>query len=196
MIGADVVIFDFENEFRSITKGMQVTYIDNREKMAQFFTDLLPEFIERNKLKQACLAEGMQEGALYQEMGRFKKKVFIVGKLSDFVKNVRSANDGVKDFSGFVHNTLEKGAKHNIFWFAGLNYDEITDMSADKTYLLFTKEKIGAHFGGNAQEQRLMQFPNIQYANQTKKQKPGIAWLSAHEGDETDTVVVPLLHVE
>ena len=129
-------------------------------------------------------------------MKQFKKKVFIIGNLAEFVKRVKHTNDGVKDVSGFVQNILDKGARHNIFWFAGLNYDNVADISADKTYQFFVKDKVGAHFGGNAQDQRLMQFPNLPYASLTKKLKPGIALLSAHEGDETDTVVVPLLKVE
>ena len=51
---------------------------------------------------------------------------------------------------------------------------------------------VGAYFGGNVQEQRLMQFPNLNFAAMNKKLKPGHAFLSAHEGDETDAVVVPL----
>ncbi len=196
MIGAEVVIFDFDNEFRSVIKDIQAIYIDDRAKMADFFASSLPDFVERNKLKQACLAEGLSEEALYQKMKQFKKKVFIIGNLAEFVKRVKHTNDGVKDVSGFVQNILDKGARHNIFWFAGLNYDNVADISADKTYQFFVKDKVGAHFGGNAQDQRLMQFPNLPYASLTKKLKPGIALLSAHEGDETDTVVVPLLKVE
>lgn len=196
MIGAEVVIFDFENEFRSVAKEIQATYIDDRVKMSEFFTALFPEFLERNKLKQECLAEGLSEEALYRKMGRYGKKVFIVGNLPEFAKKIRKGNDGVKDVSGFVQNVLDKGARHNIYWFAGLNYDGIADVQSDKTYLNFVKEKVGAHFGGNGQDQRIMQFPNIPYSALTRKLKPGIALLSAHEGDETDTVVVPLLKTE
>ena len=193
MIGAEVVIFDFVNEFKSIVKDTNAIYLDNREKMAEYFIKLMPEFVERNKLKSACLEEGLSEEALYQRMKPYRKKIFIIGDLVTFVKKVRKADDGVKDFSGFVGNILDKGARHNVYWFAALNQDNAPEVAADKTYMFFVKEKVGAHFGGNAQDQRLLQFPNLPYASLSKKQKAGVALLSAHEGDETDVVVVPLL---
>ncbi len=196
MANCEIVIFDFTNELKSLANEINAKHINNREDMSTFFAELLPQFVERNGVKKACMEEGLSEEKLYQKMKPFQKKIFIIGNLVAFVKNAKNTEDGVRDFSGFLQNILDKGAGHNVFWFASLNQDEVPEVAADKTYTLFVRNKVGAHFGGSVQEQRLLQFPNLNYTNSTKKLKAGSAFLSAHEGDETDSIVVPIYQTE
>ncbi|MCR4649294.1 MAG: type VII secretion protein EssC [Lachnospiraceae bacterium] len=196
MAGCEVVIFDFTNELKSLANEIKAKHINNRPDMATFFAELLPQFVERNQVKKACMEEGFSEEKLYQKMKPFQKKIFIICDLVAFVKNAKKAEDGVQDFSGFLQNILDKGTGHNVFWFASLNQDEAPEVAADKTYTIFVRNKVGAYFGGSVQEQRLLQFPNLNYASSTKKLKAGNAFLSAHEGDETDSIVVPIYQTE
>ncbi len=192
MIGAELVIFDFANEFKSMANQLGATYIDSHKKISEFFEELMPGFIERNKLKKACMEEGLTEAELYERMRPYNKKIFLIGNLVEFIKELNKKEDGVKDVSGFVGNALDKGARHNIYWFAAFNQDNVADVVADRNYTLYVRPKVGVYFGGNAQEQRLLQFPNLNFSAQNKKLKAGHGLLSAHEGDETDIVVVPL----
>ena len=192
MMGAELAIFDFTNELKSLAGQLDALYINNYRGISEYFEKLMPEFIERNKVKKACIEEGVTEDVMYERMRPFSKKILLVANLIDFVKELKKKEEGVKDVSGFIGNVLDKGARHNVYWIAGLNQDNAAEVIADKTYTLYIREKVGAYFGGNVQEQRLMQFPNLNFAAMNKKLKPGHAFLSAHEGDETDAVVVPL----
>ncbi len=192
LTGAELVIFDFANEFKSMSGQLNAVYINNYQKIAEYFEALMPEFINRNTVKKACVEEGVTEDVMYERMRPFKKKIFIIPDLIAFVKELKKKETGIKDPSGFIGNILDKGARHNVYWFAGLNLDNAAEVSADKIYNLYVRPKVGAYFGGNVQEQRLLQFPNLNFAGMSKKLKPGQAMLSAHEGDDTDSIVVPL----
>ena len=93
-------------------------------------------------------------------------------------------------------NLFEKGAIHNVFWFAQLNQDNAADIAGMNTYASFIKEKNGIHFGGNVAGQRLLTFDHIPYANQNKKLPAGIGMLPTNDDETVETVVVPFYRKE
>ncbi len=105
-----------------------------------------------------------------------------------------TSNWGQTDLeSGAATNLLEKGALHNVFWFASLNYEESIDVAGNRVYDLFIKYKTGIHFGGNVANQRIFNFDYVPYMEQTKSQKMGVGMLPDVNGETVRKIIVPLV---
>ncbi len=189
--GAEVTIIDFGVDLRQLASSAGIDVIDSDEKLFEFFIGLKPDFVDRNKTKKANEQSGMSDEELYVEMTKFPAKVILIADLADFVEHVTKP-EGTEPMKPFVENLLEKGAVHNVFWFACYNYDDITRVAGNRVYELFSRYKTGIHFGGNVSGQRIFNFDYVPYMEQTKTLKAGIGMLPDVNDEEVRRVVVPL----
>ena len=196
MMNALITVIDTAGELKALADDIKAEYISDGKALYNFCTHLLPDFKERNAYKKECLSRGLTDSEIFKEMQRFTKRIVIIGNLPDFVNLVKKPGEGIDDISGFMCNLLDKGAIHNVFWFAQLNQDNIADISGMNTYTSFVKEKNGIHFGGNVAGQRLLTFDHISYANQNKKYPAGIGMLPTNDEEIVENVVVPFYRKE
>jgi len=191
-MGGQITIIDFGGELKGVAEAVGAQYIDTTQKMFDFFMEISPDFRERNVMKRQCIADGMSDEELFERMQQFKKRFIIVNDLPEFVSKVHNPGEGVGDMAPFLSTLLEKGAMHNVFWFAAFNQDDATKAAGFAIYNLFTKYRTGMHFGGNVSAQRLLPFDHVPYIEQGKSQKPGIAMLPTQDEQQTTMVVLPL----
>ena len=191
-IDADVVLIDYAGEFTAFLDGLRVRYITNDKELFAYLSELKPDFVRRNQYKRECVTNGDTDEELYGHMQQFRKLFILIGSLTDFVTHAHQPDEGVGDMSGFLSNLLERGASHNVYWFACLNQDDVSRVLGQSVYDFFVKAKDGVHFGGNVAAQRVFDFEYLKFNERGTVLKPGIGLLPMGEGDTTERVVIPL----
>lgn len=192
--GGKTVVIDFGGEFTYLAEKLNVVQINSDEELFQFFSELLPDFKERNERKKECILQGMSDEEIYLQMRQFESLYLFIADFSDFIQHVMHSKKG-NDAQPFIENLLDKGSLHNVFWFACYNYEDALKVTGTKLYDYFMKYKTGIHFGGNVAAQRIMNFDYVPYAEQNKSLKPGIAMLPLNEEEDVRKVIVPLVKV-
>ena len=92
----------------------------------------------------------------------------------------------------YLENITEKGYLHNFFFFGALNQDEAVKVSGCKVYSNMTSYKTGIHFGGLLNTQRMFEFRNISFVEQSKPAKTGFGLVPSHDDfSEARQVVIP-----
>lgn len=191
-MNGQIAIIDFSDSMRSTAEEYGCGYYTTSQEVYDYFESIISTFKDRNAKKKELVAAGVSDDELYDGMQMFKKQFIIIDDLPTFANKVHNPDVGVKQMAPAVTNLLAKGAQHNVFWFAGVNPDELTAGIGLETYNLFTKNKTGIHFGGNVSGQRLLPFDHVPYMEQGKTQKLGMGMLPTHEYDDTTMIVVPL----
>lgn len=189
--GGKIVIFDLNGELQRFAQTVDAQYVDSEEKIFNFFKELIPEFQARNKVKKQAMEQGLTDKELYQKMQQFPKLFFFIGDLVQFCKAVKNPAEGIGKMAPTVCNLLDKGAMHNVFWFGCFNPDQSTDVLGNEVFNVFIRDKVGIHFGGNVQNQKIMSYEYMKYTEQSKKYPAGVGVLPSHEEDDTKVVVVP-----
>ncbi|MBQ0028678.1 MAG: type VII secretion protein EssC [Lachnospiraceae bacterium] len=190
--GGKVTVVDYKGDLAGVTEAAGIDVIDSDQKLFDFLVALRPDFVARNKAKKENERGGMTDEDIYLAMRSFEANYIIIADLADFVEHVTKP-DGTEPMKPFVENLLDKGALHNVFWFACYNYDDVSRIAGNRVYELFIRYKLGVHFGGNVASQRVFNFDYIPYMEQSKTQKPGIGMLPANDDDTVHKIVVPLV---
>ena len=196
MMGGEIAVVDFAGDLKAIAETVGAEYIDTNKRLFDFFMKISPDFKARNIVKKESAAAGMTSEEIFDKMQQFRKLFIFIGELPEFVYRVHNPGEGVSPMAPFLSTLLDKGAMHNVFWFAGFNQDETSKAIGLNVYNLFIKEKNGMHLGGNVSAQRTMNFDYIPYKEQNKSLKPGIAVLPECEDESTRRVVLPLYRME
>lgn len=190
--GGKVVVIDYKGDLRNVTTAAGIDVIDTDQKLYDYMLALKPDFVSRNKVKKENERNGMSDEDIYMSMREFEATYIIIADLADFVSHVTKP-EGTEVMKPFVENLLDKGALHNVFWFAGYNYDDVSMIAGNRLYELFIRYKTGIHFGGNVASQRIFNFDYIPYMEQSKTQKAGIGLLPANEDEAVHKIIVPLV---
>ncbi len=192
--GQICVIEEKTSELRKLAIDSESTYITDSEQLFAFFSDLLKEFARRNKKKNMLLEEGMSEEEIFGQMKNERPIFIYVADLSEFFRMVYKPDEGVGNMSGFVENILEKGSLHNIYFIGCLKTEDESTLPSYRAYVSFASYKKGIHLGGNLAGQKLFDFQNVPYAQQTKTMKRGIGYVPDEEEENIGIeVVVPLM---
>ncbi len=187
------VIENDTNELKTMAKEMDACYVENAGELFSYFEKLLPEFSVRNKRKQELLAHGLDEQEIFEQMKEFLPIFIFVADMEAFCKMVYKPGEGIGNMSGFVENILEKGSLHNIYFIACLKAEDEGTLPMYRGYTLFTSYKTGIHLGGNFQAQKIFQFQNLNYAQQSKVLKRGIGYVPDEEEESIGVeVVIPM----
>jgi S-DNA-T family DNA segregation ATPase FtsK/SpoIIIE len=188
----DITIIDYSGDFSLLAEKQGLAVIDTDAKLFEFFTNLLPDFKERNVHKRDDVKTGMSDEEIYVDMLSYKARFIFITNLADFISHVTHPIDA-GDMKSFVENILDKGSLHNIYWVACYNSEDSAKVLGTRLYELFIKYKTGIHFGGNVAGQRIMNFDYVPYAEQSKTQKPGVGMLPSNDDEDVRKVMVPLL---
>ena len=180
-------------ELENAAKEYQAEYIRDPDALFRYFSRLLPEFARRNRNKQEFLRAGDSEEEIFAKMSEERPVFLFLADLREFLEMVYRPGEGIGNMSGFVENILEKGSLHHIYLIAGLRTEDESTLSAYRAYRLFTGYKTGLHLGGNLTEQKLFQFQNISYGQQSKAMKKGEGYVPDAEEESCGVeVVIPL----
>lgn len=190
--GGDVTVIDFGSDFIGQEEKELLSVVRSDHEMFRFFSELLPEFKQRNVQKKQAMQKGMSDEEIYLEMCRNRAKFILIADFADFVSHVMHPKEGA-DVKAFVENLLDKGSLHNVYWMACYNPEDSQKVAGINIYNYFIRYKTGIHFGGNVAANRIMDFNYVHYTEQTKAQKPGIGMLPANDGEDVRKIVVPLV---
>jgi len=189
---AEIVLIDYAKEFTVLAGEVPVRHITSDQELFTYLLELQPEFKKRNQFKKECVESGDTDEDLYVHMKQNRKIFILIGNLTDFAEHVSHPDEGVDALAPFLTVLLERGAGHNVYWFAGFNPDDSAKAAGLGMYLSFTKYKTGIHFGGNVSAQRVLDFEYLPFNERSTVLKPGIGLLPMQEGDSTAKVVIPL----
>lgn len=186
-----VTLIDFGMKLTDIAEQLGADIIDTDQKMFDFFKKLTPDFVERNKNKKEAKAEHCTEEEIYMRQLSFAAQFIIISDLADFIAHVYRPAAGIGNMNGGIEEFLDKGAFHNIFWFACFNPENNAQVIGKKVYDFFIRDRKGIYLGGNVLGQRIFDFGNIPFTEQGKVLKPGIGLISSAD-ESADRIIVPL----
>lgn len=187
---SEVCIIDGPGKFLQSYQDSNVkAYVNDEAEIFQYFSELLPEFVRRNKIKGELVAQDAEESEIFERLSE-ETPIFIF--ISDFAWFVNMVYQSEYDMRGFLANIIEKGRLHNIYFIAYMKLDEALDINHQEIYQLFVGHKTGIHFGGNVAENRIYNFDSVPYQLQNEVLKPGIGYTAGVMSSDVQQVVVPL----
>lgn len=191
--GGKIIVFDFDGALKRTAESLGVRLVGTEQEMYDFWMELLPEIQRRNRMKRNAAEQEFEEEEIYAQMSGEESIYFFIDDLTAFVKKVCQPEDASKNMKAFLENITEKGRLHQMFFFAGLNSDRISEASGQKLFENMVSYKTGIHFGGNVSGQRILDYSYIPFTEQSKVLKPGIGLIPAQNGVvETKSIVVPM----
>lgn len=180
-------------ELEKAAEEYGVQYVSDCAGLFRYFSDLLPRFAQRNKMKHELLRSGAEEDEIFIRMSKETPVFIFLADLGEFFRMVYQPDEGTGNMSGFVENILEKGSLHNIYFIGCLKAEDESTLGVWKAYQFFAGYKTGIHLGGNLTAQKIFNFQNIPYAQQTKTMKKGMGYVpDAGEESCGVEVVIPL----
>ncbi len=188
--GGQVCVID--NEARDLRRYEKepLCYVTDDEGAFQFFEELLPVFIERNKVKWDLLDQDCEEDEIMDVMEK-KDPYFIF--IADFGNFVQLINDTDHDMKDTLINLLRKGRLHHIYFFSAISVSDHGLYDGDELYDAFTGYKTGIHFGGIVESSPVLNYDYVPYGEQSNVEAPGIGLLpGVMSEDDTAKIVVPL----
>ena len=189
--GYKPTIIDYSGELKQFAELGEFRYVDSDAQLRQFLKDIQPGFLERNRKKKELKNSGIGEEEIFEAIQEFEPWFIIISNLADFVEHVNRPKDTSESMKGFVDNLLDRGALHNVYWFAAHNYEEGNRVVGNSVYDFFVRSKKGMHLGGNVSSQRVFNFDYVPYMEQSKALKAGVGMPAGTE-DEVVKVVLPI----
>lgn len=192
---ARICVIDFgEQELKKISEQMSAEYITGENEIYEFFKSTVPIFKERNVKKHELLSTGTEETELAEIMNREVQIYIFISDIVDFVQTAYKTLDGKGSISAYLENITEKGSFHGIYFIGLLNPEQASLVSGKKLYRNMVSYRTGIHLGGNVTAQRVFQFQNIPFQEQSKTSKPGIGLVSGSEDlSAAEEVIIPLV---
>ena len=180
-------------ELRPCAEQLNAEYVADEKQMFEFFKSTIPVFKERNLKKRELLADGMDEEALSEKMNGNTQIYIFIADMVSFVQTAYKKLENVGSMNAYLENITEKGSCHGFYFFGILNPEQISAVAGYRLYMNMISYKTGIHQGGNIAAQRLFQFQNISFQEQSKTTKPGIGLVPLLEEPGTaESVVLPL----
>ncbi len=158
-----------------------VRHIRTDQQLYRWLEELSPVMQERNQY----IHEGSRK--------EFSPVFVLIDNLGDFCRHIHCPQEDVKVMEAFVEHIWKKGSGHGLYWFAAWNPEIDSDAHSFSGYQIFTGYGKGLHLGGNAAMQRTFIFSDLNYSEQSKLLKPGMALVPPAENDKTVQVILPFI---
>lgn len=190
---ADVVVIEHAtSNFKTDAEDVDAKYINSEEKQAEYFSNLVPQFVERNKYKNMLREQGYDDGELYDHMTKFKETYIFISDMREFINTLYYPKEGITRISPFVENIAEKGSLHNIYIIGILDIGKLAEIRGTRVYEAMTGYHVGVQLGGNCSEAGYFNFSNLSYAEQNTPYKPGVGMISRDNDDRgISKIVIP-----
>ena len=192
---ARVCLIDLKGqEFKKTAEQLSVEYLTEETQVFEFFKSTIPEFKARNLKKNSYLAEGIEEDELAEKMSSETQIYIFIADMVSFIQSAYRPMEGVGSMNAYLENITEKGSYHGFYFFGILNPEQVTSIAGYKLYMNMISYKTGVHLGGNTAAQRLFQFTNIPFQEQSKTAKPGTGLTPLYdEPGIAESIVLPLI---
>lgn len=190
--GKVVVIETASQDLKLTAERVGARYIDTVQEQARFFVELVEPFKKRNQLKRQLLENGKDELEVYECMQENEPYFIVVADIVAFVTNIYiDLGTDVPRIAPFAENIAEKGKLHNVFFFMGINPDNVGSVLGRKMYDCMVGYRTGIHLGGNVSSLRYFDFNHLPFSLQSKTTKAGVGMLPAGNEDSVVQVVLP-----
>lgn len=190
--GRVIVIDNSGTDLALAASQIGAEYISSEKDIFEFFKSTIEPFKKRNVVKKQMLAAGAEEDEIYEKISEEEPYYIIIADLVRFINDIYHPNDSSLHMEAYLENITEKGFLHNFFFFGAINPDEVVKISGCKIYANMTSYKTGVHFGGFINSQRLFDFRNIPFVEQSKPMKAGLGLVpSPEDSSEARQVVIP-----
>lgn len=195
---AEICLIDLQGqELKKTADQLGISYLTDERQMYEFFKSSIPMFKERNQKKQELLSSGVEEEILAEKMNEGKQVYIFIADMNSFVQAAYKHQEGIGSMNAYLENITEKGSSHGFYFFGILNPEQVSTIAGYRLYMNMIAYKSGIHLGGNTVAQRLFQFNNIPFQEQSKTSKPGSGLVSLYEEPGTaERVVLPLVKGE
>lgn len=194
---ADAEVYLFETkgtELQSTAKQLHIHYLSDEMSIYEFFKEVTPLFKERNAQKHTLVAQGLEQEELAEQMNQGKQIFMFIADLESFVKMIYAPSEGVGKMNAFMETISEKGSCHGFYFFSIFNPEHSTSIGGYRLYQNMISYKTGIHLGGNISAQRMFQFSNIPFQEQSKSSKPGVGLTPGEEdAGMAQQIVLPLV---
>lgn len=189
-----VVIEEKGEELLASSQSLNARYLRTQQEIFNYFEELSPEFIRRNRRKQEYLAQGLEGEELYRKMQQEKPVFIFIADMSAFLDDAYRKLPNGAGMNAFLENIAERGMLHNIYFFGCVKAEEESLLLGKKIFKSFAGYGTGIHLGGNLTAQRLFQFTNFSVAQQTRPEKAGIGLVpSKEDGNIGETIILPVV---
>ena len=152
--------------------------------------ELTPIYKARNRLVRSFEEEGMTRDEIY---GHMKDQQCIFICFADLEEVILAAREDERGLGDFLLGLFQRGELHRVYFAAILGIQGQQRLAGDPLYTAFASWNTGIHLGGGTVSVPDLSFDYLSYAEQTKKEKPGIGQLSeplTHEG--TKKIRIPM----
>ena len=192
---AKVCLIDLNGqELKKTAEQLSIEYITEETVLFEFFKSTVPAFKERNLKKRGFLSEGIEEDQLAEKMSSESQIYIFIADMVSFIQAAYKQLEGVGSMNAYLENITEKGSYHGFYFFGILNPEQSSAVAGYKIYRNMVSYKTGIHLGGNTAAQRLFQFNNIPFQEQSRTAKPGTGLTPLDEEPGTaQSVVLPLV---
>lgn len=156
--GHDVYIVDIGDQLSAWAKENDIACLVTVDQLYDWFSEtLMPEFKRRNaNIKNAGGRKFWREAQVDE-----KQIVILFHDYGNFLSAIHSDARGLSDF---VEAMTKKGDGHKIFLAGVINRDDPSIHSIHAAFAGFVSWKDGIHFGGQLDNQRILEFdiPSIE----------------------------------
>lgn len=189
-----VVIEQDGTELESVASSQKAEYIREHQEIFDYFKNLIPEFSARNERKRSCLAEGLEDDALYEKMQAVKPICVFIADMKAFTEAVYQKLPDGSDMDRFLENIMERGRMHNIYFFGCVRSEDEPTLLSRKMFKCFADCQAGIHLGGSLTAQRVFNFTNIPLTQQGRAVKPGRGLApSGRDVCVAETIILPMV---
>ena len=176
------LVDDSQGRLSAFAKEHGINHLNTADQIFEWLSDtIVPEFTRRNK--KFVDAGGRKYAA--QAMADEKQIIILMHDFGDFLSLVY--NDP-RDMHSFLEIMTKRGNEHKVSIFASISRDDSTMHGSRPIYAGFTNWKEGIHFGGQVDNQRVLEF-DLPMAARAKRLAPGIGHIIS-EGT-TSSIITP-----
>ncbi len=191
--GAVCYVIDRQRRMQKAAKAFGATLITEPAQLFEAMKDLLGKFGERKAVRDAALSEGLNDAEVFERMTQFTPVIFLIDNVTDYIDMVENPGEDVPDMRSFVENITEKGAQHQVYFFAAFD-PRNNSVGGSKIFEAMARDRMGIHLGGDVASQRLFTFDYIPFSQQSKKEKAGVGLIpSEAEMAEYRRVITPVM---
>lgn len=189
---AQIAVLDGPKGDMKLYSGREkVNYLSNEDDIFEYFkNELTSVFQYRNRIKNDLLQKEFDEIQVYEEMSKEQPYFIFITDFSWFIDMVYKSEHAM---AGFMENLITKGQFHNIYFIAEITLNKLSLVRGYRAFEAFTEYHTGVHFGGKVNNNTIMPFEYLTFANQAASDPVGIGTLpgdSSYKG--TRKIVVPL----
>ncbi len=175
--------------------GAEIRYTCTEEEILECFGNYLtPVLKERSSAGKEPDGEALKkEGPGTSDEER--KYILIV--ISDLEYLLTMAYKSGKNMQGFLEMLFGRGGGYGILIAGELSMDKRHQVTAFPAFRSFVSGKKGIHFGGKTVNNTLLCFEHMDYKEQNRTMRPGLALLPEQGGGHAaEQVLVPLVEVQ